>query len=38
MRQQQQDMQEEVLYRRYEGMNYYLLYKQTFIIVHASMH
>ena len=44
MRQQQeymQDqinaMQEEVLYKRYEGKNYYLLYKQTFIIVEGSM-
>ena len=30
-------MQEEVLYKRYECMNYYLLYKQTFIIVHESI-
>ena len=44
MRQQQEYMQdqinamhEEVLYKRYEGKNYYLLYKQTFIIVEGSM-
>ena len=30
-------LQEEVLYKRYESMNYYLLYKQTFIIVHESI-
>ena len=44
MRQQKEDMQdqfnavqEEVLYKRYEGMNYYLLYKQTFVIVRGSI-
>ena len=44
MRQQQEymqdqinEMQEEVLYTRYEGKNYCLLYKQTFIIVEGSM-
>ena len=44
MRQQKEDMQdqfnavqEEVLYKRYEGMNDYLLYKQTFVIVRGSI-
>ena len=44
MRQQKREMQdrldamqEEVLYKRYECMNYYLLDKQTFIIVHESI-
>ena len=44
MRQQKREMQdrldamqEEVLYKRYECMNYYLFYKQTFIIVHESI-
>ena len=44
MRQQKREMQDrldamqgEVLYKRYECMNYYLLYKKTFIIVHESI-
>ena len=30
-------IQVEPLYREYEGMNYYLLYNQTFIVVHGSV-
>ena len=29
-------MQSELLHRGFEGMNYYLLYNQKFIVVHGS--
>ena len=37
MQDQLDAMQEELLNKGYEGMNYYLLYKQRFIVVHGHV-
>ena len=37
MQAQLEAIQGEPLHREYEGMNYYLLYNQTFIVVHGSV-